>query len=153
MKKGLAIIIAAGLLLSCAPAAKSDTIISLGFTGEKHHPYSNKHIRDNRHNHNDGRYPHGYYYWPPKPYSRVYTQTVIKTIKVQPKKTMILSDQEKLGISDIIFLSKAAVSDDAIIDKIARTRSVFNLTAEEVSMLVKEGVSNRVVNFMLKTKR
>lgn len=68
-------------------------------------------------------------------------------------KDQIMTSGEKLGISDIIVLSKAGVGDDAIIDKIARTGSVFSLSVEEIEALRKEGVSSRVVNYMLSTKR
>ena len=56
---------------------------------------------------------------------------------------------EKVGLSDVIVLSRSGVSDDVIIDKILRTGARFNLSAEEVGALQKEGVSSRVINFML----
>ncbi len=68
------------------------------------------------------------------------------------KKEQIMTSNEKLGISDVIVLAKSGMSDDAIIDKIARTGSVYNLTVEEIEMLRKEGVSSRVVNYMISTK-
>ena len=66
-------------------------------------------------------------------------------------KEQILSSDEKLGISDIIVLSKSSMSDDAIIDKIARTGSIYHLSVEEIEALRKEGVSTRVVNYMIST--
>ncbi len=60
---------------------------------------------------------------------------------------------EKLGISDVITLSKAGLSDQAIIDKINATGSVYRLSVEEIEMLRKEGVSSRVVNYMISTKQ
>lgn len=152
MKKSLGILIVLALFFACAPAAKAEYIISFGFSSADR-PINDRRHEKNRHFYtNYGHYPHGYYYWPPEPRARVYTQTVIKTVEVQPKKT-VLSNQERLGISDIIVLSKAGVGDDALIDKIAKTHSVFRLTAEEISALVKEGVSNRVINFMLNTAK
>ena len=59
---------------------------------------------------------------------------------------------EKFGISDVIVLSHSGVSDDAIIEKIARTGSTFRLSVAEVEALRKEGVSSRVVDYMLKTR-
>ena len=150
MKKSLGILIVLTLFFACAPAAKADYVVTFGFTSADRPIHDRRHDKDRLFYTNYGHYPHGYYYWPPKPHTRVYTQTVIKTINIQSKET-ILSGQEKLGISDIIVLSKAGVGDDALIDKIARTHSVFRLTAEEISALVKEGVSNRVINFMLNT--
>ena len=96
---------------------------------------------------NRGYYTRGYYYWP-RPV--VHKTTVVTTRQVQPKAQ--ISAKERLGISDVIVLSKAGVNDDAIIDKIAKTGSVFDLSAEEVVALRKEGVSSRVVNFMLNTR-
>lgn len=66
-------------------------------------------------------------------------------------KDQIMTSQEKLGISDVIVLSKSGISDDLIIDKIARTGSVFTLSVEEIEALRKEGVSTRVVNTMMST--
>ncbi len=151
MKKSLGILIVLTLFFACAPAAKAEYVISFGFSNADRHVQDRRHEKNRLFYTNYGHYPHGYYYWPPKPYSRVYTQTVIKTVEVQPKRTTGSNSLEKLGISDIIVLSKAGVGDDALIDKIARTHSVFRLTAEEISALVKEGVSNRVINFMLNT--
>lgn len=68
-------------------------------------------------------------------------------------KDQIMTSGEKLGISDVIVLAKSGMSDDAIIDKIARTGSVYDLSVEEIEALKKEGVSNRVVNYMMSTKR
>lgn len=58
---------------------------------------------------------------------------------------------EKLSISDIVLLSKNKISDADIISKINDTGSVFRLSAEEITMLKNEGVSNAVVNAMLNT--
>ncbi|MGE5279665.1 MAG: YMGG-like glycine zipper-containing protein [Deltaproteobacteria bacterium] len=58
---------------------------------------------------------------------------------------------EKLGLSDVIALSKAGLTDAAIISKINATGSVYRLSVEEIEMLRKEGVSATVVNYMLET--
>ncbi len=63
----------------------------------------------------------------------------------------IMSSGEKLGISDVIVLSKSGMSDDMIVDKIAKTGSVYRLSVEEIEALRKEGVSTRVVNYMMGT--
>ncbi len=68
-------------------------------------------------------------------------------------KEQILSGKEKLGISDVIVLAKSGMTDDAIIAKIAETGSVYNLSVEEVTALQKEGVSNRVINYMMGTAK
>jgi len=66
-------------------------------------------------------------------------------------KEQILAGKEKLGISDVIVLAKSGMTDDAIIAKIAETGSIYNLSVEEVTTLQKEGVSNRVINYMMAT--
>jgi uncharacterized membrane protein len=66
-------------------------------------------------------------------------------------KEEIVAGKEKLGISDVIVLAKSGMTDDAIIAKIAETGSVYNLSVEEIEALKKEGVSNRVVNYMMGT--
>jgi len=68
-------------------------------------------------------------------------------------KEQIMTSGEKLGISDVIVLAKSGIGDDAIIDKIAKTGSVYNLSVEEIEILGKEGVSNRVVNYMMNTTK
>jgi len=68
-------------------------------------------------------------------------------------KEQIMTSNEKLGISDVIVLAKSGMTDDAIIDKIARTGSVYNLSVEEIEALRKEGVSTRVINYMMGTGR
>ncbi len=83
---------------------------------------------------NYGHYPHGYYYRP-------------------NKEVRVISTKERLGISDVIVLEKAGVNDDVIIQKIVSTGAIFNLTVEEVEALRQEGVSSRVINFMLSRKK
>ncbi|HQP91459.1 MAG TPA: hypothetical protein PLU24_02175 [Candidatus Omnitrophota bacterium] len=50
-------------------------------------------------------------------------------------------------------LSKSGLTDDAIIAKIAETGSIYNMSVEEISALQKEGVSNRVLNYMMTTAK
>lgn len=148
MKKGFLGFAALVLFLSSASTAHADYAVSVGFSsadyGRRHHrpapaPY-----------YNHGRYHHGYYYWPAR--QRVYTETVyVQKERPVPQETSSVISKEKLGISDIIVLAKAGVSDDNIIDRIAKTRSAYHLTAEEITLLSKEGVSNRVINFMIST--
>ncbi|MFA5039851.1 MAG: glycine zipper 2TM domain-containing protein [Candidatus Omnitrophota bacterium] len=69
------------------------------------------------------------------------------------KKEQIMAGQEKLGISDVIILARAGLTDDAIITKIRQTGSVYNLSVEEIQALQKEGVSNEVINYMMSTTK
>lgn len=73
--------------------------------------------------------------------------------KQAKSKDEVLTSTEKLGISDVIVLAKAGVSDDAIIGKIAKTGSVYSLSVEEIEALRKEGVSSTVINYMMSTTR
>jgi hypothetical protein len=72
---------------------------------------------------------------------------------IDSKKTTTVVTGEKLGISDVIALSKSGLSEGAIITKISETGSVYNLSVEEIELLRKEGVSAAVINFMMSTKR
>ena len=76
-----------------------------------------------------------------------------KEQKAQAQEQQVLSSTEKVGISDVITSSKAGLSDDAIIGKIAQSGSVYNLTVEEIELLRKEGVSSNVINYMLSTAK
>lgn len=58
---------------------------------------------------------------------------------------------QPLAQADIVSLTKAGVPDDEIIARIDRTRTVFRLGSEDVIRLRNEGVSDRVVNYMLDT--
>lgn len=69
------------------------------------------------------------------------------------EKEQIMTSGEKLGISDVVVLAKSGMTDDAIIAKIAETGSVYNLSVEEIEALRKEGVSTRVINYMMSTKK
>ena len=53
--------------------------------------------------------------------------------------------------ADVISMTKAGVTDDDIISRIEKTRTVFKLGASDVVRLREEGVSEPVVNHMLET--
>ena len=53
---------------------------------------------------------------------------------------------------DVISLTKAGATDEEIMRRIDDTQTVFNLNADDVVLLRKEGVSDRVVTHMLETK-
>ncbi len=56
-----------------------------------------------------------------------------------------------ISMAEVISMTKADLSDDQIIQRINDTRTVFRLQTNEVVMLREEGVSDRVVNYMLDT--
>jgi hypothetical protein len=53
--------------------------------------------------------------------------------------------------ADIISMVKAGLPDEEILRRIDATRTVFRLSADDVVRLRNEGVSDRVVNYMLDT--
>ncbi len=53
--------------------------------------------------------------------------------------------------SDIISMVKAGMGDEDIMRRIDSTRTVFRLSSEDVMRLRQEGVSDRLVNYMLET--
>lgn len=53
--------------------------------------------------------------------------------------------------TDIISMTKAGLTDEDIMRRIDGTRTVFQLNADDVVFLRKEGVSDRVVTYMLDT--
>ena len=53
--------------------------------------------------------------------------------------------------SDIILMVKAGMGDEDILRRIDATRTVFRLSSEDVLRLRQEGVSDRVVSYMLET--
>lgn len=54
--------------------------------------------------------------------------------------------------ADVISLVKAGEPDELIIRRIDASGTVFNLSADDVVLLRKEGVSDRVVTHMMETK-
>jgi hypothetical protein len=56
-----------------------------------------------------------------------------------------------LNQSDVISMVKAGVPDEEILRRIDDTRTVFRLSSDDVVRLRNEGVSDRVVNYMLET--
>ncbi|MFA6564834.1 MAG: hypothetical protein WCV00_23210 [Verrucomicrobiia bacterium] len=57
-----------------------------------------------------------------------------------------------LTSNDIVRMSKAGISDDAIIQTIQSTGSSFYLTAQDVESLKRDGVSDRIVTTMQATR-
>ena len=58
------------------------------------------------------------------------------------------ADQQRMGIFDVIHMSKANQSEQVIINQIANTGSTFNLTPSDLDQLKLEGVSDRVIGAM-----
>lgn len=58
-----------------------------------------------------------------------------------------------LQLEDVVNMTKAGVSDDAIIAEIKATQSAFYLTEEDIEELRHEGVSEKVISYMGETGR
>jgi hypothetical protein len=56
-----------------------------------------------------------------------------------------------LAQADVISMVKMGVADDEIMRRIDETRTVFRLSSEDVVRLRDEGLSDRLVSFMLDT--
>lgn len=56
-----------------------------------------------------------------------------------------------LAQADIVSMTKAGATDEEIIRRIDDTRTFFRLSADDVVRLRNEGVSDRVVTYMLET--
>lgn len=56
-----------------------------------------------------------------------------------------------LTLNNIIGMASQGLSDDQIISEMQRTGSVFYLTVEDITFLKNNGVSDRVINYMLST--
>lgn len=159
MKNAVTTLIILGASLILAPAARAEYAFSITYGSPSVHKAHNACT------HNPGlgivcgpsrriiRLPH------PPWYARRHRDTTrVVYVTTSPREQTVVrgvpaDSREKLGISDIVILSKAGVRDDIIIEKIQRTGSVFDLSVEEVEALRKEGVSRQVINHMLDTSR
>jgi hypothetical protein len=75
-----------------------------------------------------------------------------KQIEQQSPQTMNRIDRgEQLSINDIKKMSQAGITDDKIIGTIHSTGSVYHLTTSDIQDLKAAGVSQRVIDYMLKT--
>lgn len=60
---------------------------------------------------------------------------------------------DTLTINDVIKLSQGGVSDDTIMSYISDSGSTYNLTQAQIRRLQDNGVSQRVINYMIDTGR
>lgn len=153
MKKLTLILAITALSLFSATTAKAEYSFSVSF-GDRDHLIYNRPCVYRTYYYTDR------YYHPKKKHQKrpvVYVKTIgrMSVVDRYPTSRSRAAEEtkERLGISDIIVLSKAGISDENIINKLADTGSVFNLTVEEVEALRREGVSSNVINYMLDTSR
>ena len=64
-----------------------------------------------------------------------------------------IENRQDLSLYDIIALNEARISDQIIINQIISTESIYYLSAQDIIFLKKSGISDHVINFMIKTKR
>jgi uncharacterized protein YcfJ len=69
-------------------------------------------------------------------------------IEKKPQGTQAASAQQ-MSVMDVVKLKKDGAPDDVIIDEIKMTNSKFNLSAESIDYLQKQGVGNRVIDVMM----
>ena len=160
MKKTLIFVVTLGLFAGFAgfsSNAMADYSVSIGYnTGRQ---YSGRTYGDRTYGGRNTYYPHADRHYTRARYNRhsypfyypFYFPIVLQRTVTYEQERQTSDNRERFGISDVIVLSKAGVSDDIIIEKIRTTGSVFNLSVEEVEALRREGVSSRVVNYMLNT--
>jgi hypothetical protein len=75
-----------------------------------------------------------------------------ETLRQESPRTMNKIDRgEQLSMKDIEKMSQAGISDDKIIGAIHSTGSVYHLSTNDVQELKDNGVSQRVIDYMLQT--
>jgi outer membrane lipoprotein SlyB len=75
-----------------------------------------------------------------------------KALETQNPRTLRKIDRgEPLNIDDIKQMSRAGIKDDVIISQIQATDSHFHLTSDEIIDLKNSGVSQRVINAMIRS--
>lgn len=62
-----------------------------------------------------------------------------------------IDDRKTLDVSDIEALSRNGIEDDVIIDQIKSTKSVFHLSSDQILDLKNQGVSQKVIDYMIRT--
>jgi surface antigen len=61
------------------------------------------------------------------------------------------SQNPPISTADVIQMSRSGVTDDTILNAIRSSNTVYHLTAAEITDLRTQGVSDRVLNYMLQT--
>jgi hypothetical protein len=71
--------------------------------------------------------------------------------KQSPRTLKRIDNGEQLSTDDIKKMSRAGISDEAIMGQIDATNSIFYLSSADIVDLKKSGVSQRVINYMIQT--
>lgn len=68
-----------------------------------------------------------------------------------PKTAKRVDSGKQLSIDDVISMHKAGIDDDKIIDIMKKTDSKYYLRTKDIDRLQRAGVSNKVINYMMRT--
>ena len=71
--------------------------------------------------------------------------------KESPRTVRKIDRGEPLSVTDVKKMSRAGLSDDVIMSQIDATHSTFYLSTADIVDLKKNGVSQRVINYMIQT--
>lgn len=73
-------------------------------------------------------------------------------LRAQAPQTMQRVEQgEPLTVSDVESLVKAGIGDDIIISQIRNSRTIYHLTTTDIIALKNNGVSERIIDYMINT--
>ena len=68
-----------------------------------------------------------------------------------PQTLQRLEEGQPLTVQDVRALARAGISDDLIISQIRNSRTIYHLTTADIIALKNEGISERVIDFMINT--
>ncbi len=68
-----------------------------------------------------------------------------------PKTARRIDSGKQLTVDDVISLHDASISDDKIIELMQKTNSRYYLKMKDIDKLQRAGVSNSVINYMMRT--
>ncbi len=77
-----------------------------------------------------------------------------KSLRNQSQSTYNRVDNgEQLSVQDVINMHKSNIADDKIISLIKKTDSHYSLTTRDIDRLQRAGVSNTVINYMMRSPK
>lgn len=119
------------------------------------HSHGNNGHRQHKYYKNYHYYPHDYYYYkkiyyfPFKRYYYYYDLYPEKIYYYGDEKGLVAANPNYLPVTSIANMASQGVPDAVIIAEIERTHSVYELNSEIIAYLKQDGVSDRVIDFML----
>jgi outer membrane lipoprotein SlyB len=70
-----------------------------------------------------------------------------------PQTLQRIEESQPMTVADIVSMAHAGVGDDLIISQIRNSRTVYRLKTADIIELKRDGVSERVIDFMINTPR